>query len=364
MNSAAQPSADLAWSSPATPRGSSLAGKAYWAMVRRLVLTAACIDVGYIALFVWLGSWPLTLVNVGSIALYLAAYALIRHRKNAWGLTLIWLEVAAHTALGSLLIGWESGFHYYLLLFVPAIVVANAGRYAVPLVVALLAYYLGLWALCNHLGPLEPLAGKGQQIVNWIHICIAFALSAALAGHYRRTIVIAENKLLKMATLDGLTGLYNRSHFQSQARHALAVCERTQEPVALLLCDIDHFKHVNDTHGHAVGDQVLQATAKIMTQNMRAGDLLARWGGEEFLALLPSTSPTAALEAAERIREAVEAFTLSVSDTNTHVRVTVSFGVSSVRRLDDLQAATARADQALYASKDNGRNRVTLAEDQ
>ena len=364
MNSAAQPSADLAWSSPATPRGSSLAGKAYWAMVRRLVLTAACIDVGYIALFVWLGSWPLTLVNVGSIALYLAAYALIRHRKNAWGLTLIWLEVAAHTALGSLLIGWESGFHYYLLLFVPAIVVANAGRYAVPFVVALLAYYLGLWALCNHLGTLAPLAGKGQQIVNWIHICIAFALSAALAGHYRRTIVIAENKLLKMATLDGLTGLYNRSHFQSQARHALAVCERTQEPVALLLCDIDHFKHVNDTHGHAVGDQVLQATAKIMTQNMRAGDLLARWGGEEFLALLPRTSPTAALEAAERIREAVEAFTLSVSDTNTQVRVTISFGVSSVRCLDDLQAATARADQALYASKDNGRNRVTLAEDQ
>lgn len=364
MNSAALPSADLAWSSPATPRGSSLAGKAYWAMVRRLVLTAACIDVGYIALFVWLGSWPLTLVNVGSIALYLAAYALIRHRKNAWGLALIWLEVAAHTALGSLLIGWESGFHYYLLLFVPAIVVANAGRYAVPLVVALLAYYLGLWALCNHLGTLAPLAGKGQQIVNWIHICIAFALSAALAGHYRRTVVIAERKLLKMATLDGLTGLYNRSHFQSQAQHTLAACERAQEPVALLLCDIDHFKQVNDTHGHAVGDQVLQATAKIMTQNMRAGDLLARWGGEEFLALLPRTSPTAALEAAERIREAVEAFTLRVSDTNTQVRVTVSFGVSSVRCLDDLQAATARADQALYASKDNGRNRVTLAEDQ
>ena len=71
MNSAAQPSADLAWSNSATPRGSSLAGKAYWAMVRRLVLTAACIDVGYIALFMWLGSWPLALVNVGSIALYL-----------------------------------------------------------------------------------------------------------------------------------------------------------------------------------------------------------------------------------------------------------------------------------------------------
>ena len=150
-------------------------------MVRRLVLTAACIDVGYIALFVWLGSWPLTLVNVG-IALYLAAYALIRHRKNAWGLALIWLEVAAHTALGSLLIGWESGFHYYLLLFVPAIVVANAWlRGAVGGGAA--GLLPGAVGAVQSPGPAGTLAGKGLQIVNWIHICIAFALSAALAGH-------------------------------------------------------------------------------------------------------------------------------------------------------------------------------------
>ena len=343
MNSAAQPSADLAWSSPATPRGSSLAGKAYWAMVRRLVLTAACIDVGYIALFMWLGSWPLALVNVGSIALYLAAYALIRHRKNAWGLTLIWLEVAAHTALGSLLIGWESGFHYYLLLFVPAIVVANAGRYAVPLVVALLAYYLGLWALCNHLGTLAPLAGKGQQIVNWIHICIAFALSAALAGHYRRTVVIAERKLLKMATLDGLTGLYNRSHFQSQARHALAVCERTQEPVALLLCDIDHFKQVNDTHGHAVGDQVLQAVSQRMAKQLGLNTAMARISSNAFGLLGPQE-----LVNGERIRTVfAEPFTvagerLQLSATTGLVRLEQSRSLGSELLLD-AQIALKRA---------------------
>lgn len=362
MNSAAQPPADKPLPRPVSPRGSSLAGKAYWAMVQRLVLTAAGIDVGYIALFFWLGSIPLALVNLGSIALYLCSYALIQRRKNAWGLTLIWLEVAAHTALGSLLLGWDSGFHYYLLLFVPAIVVANAGRYAAPFVVALLVYYLGLQAICARVGPLDPLAGNGLQIVNWIHICIAFALSAALAGHYRRTILIAEGRLLKQATLDGLTGLFNRSHFQTQARHALAACERAREPVALVLCDVDHFKQVNDTHGHAVGDQVLQAVAQIMSRNLRSGDLLARWGGEEFLAMMPRTSPAAALEAAERIRQAVEAFTLELSEGQPGVRVTLSFGVSSVRGPDDLQAATARADQALYASKNGGRNRVTLAD--
>ncbi len=115
-----------------------------------------------------------------------------------------------------------------------------------------------------------------------------------------------------MATLDGLTGLYNRSNFKSQARHALAACERTQEPVALLLCDIDHFKQVNDTHGHAVGDQVLQATAKIMTREHARRRPAGPLGRRRVSGLLPRTSPTAALEAAERIREAVEAFTLRV----------------------------------------------------
>ena len=83
------------------------------------------------------------------------------------------------------------------------------------------------------------------------------------------------------------------------------MCERTQEPVALLLCDIDHFKHVNDTHGHAVGDQVLQATAKIMTQNMRAGDLLARWGGRVSGTVAAHLAHRRA-GSGRRIREAVE----------------------------------------------------------
>jgi diguanylate cyclase (GGDEF)-like protein len=345
---------------PIAPRGSSLAGKAYWAMVQRVALTAACIDLGYIALFLWLGSVPLALVNLGSIALYVGAYALIRRRRNALGLVLIWAEVIGHSALGSLLIGWDSGFHYYLLLFIPAIVIANAGRYAVPIVGALLAYYIGLRALCDHLGPLQPLPGHGMRVVNWIHICIAFALSAALAAYYRRTILIAEGRLLRQATLDGLTGLYNRSHFQTQAQHALALCQRTREPVALLLCDVDHFKQVNDTYGHAVGDEVLQAVARIMSSNLREGDLLARWGGEEFLALMPHSTVPAAQEVADRIRQAVQAATLTVEDGGTPLRVTLSFGVTGVLNAQDLKAATARADQALYASKRAGRNCVSV----
>ncbi|CAN7174500.1 GGDEF domain-containing protein [Acidovorax sp. LjRoot194] len=338
-------------------RGSSVAGKAYWAMAQRVALTAACIDTLYIALFLWLGSVPLALVNVVSIAMYLCAYALIQRRRNTAGILLIWLEVIAHSALGSLLVGWDSGFHYYLWLFIPAVVIANSGRYAVPVVLALLAYYLGLRLACDHLGPLAPLAGQGQQIVNVLHVCVVFGMFAALAAFYRRTILIAENRLLKQATLDALTGLNNRAHFQTLAGHTLTRIQRTGEPVALMLCDIDHFKQVNDRHGHAAGDRVLVAVAQVLAGQLRESDVLARWGGEEFLALMPASSLASAVEVAERIRAAIER--IALDHQGLPVPLTMSFGVAQVASSDDLPAAIARADKALYRSKHDGRNRVT-----
>jgi len=340
-------------------RGSSLAGKAYWAMVQRVALTAAAIDGGYIVLFLWLGSVPLAAVNLVSIAMYLGAYRLIHSRYNAAALALIWLEVVGHAALGSLLIGWNSGFHYYLLLFIPAIVIANTRGFAAPMVTALLAYYLGLQVLCEHLGPLAPLPPLSVKIVNWIHICLVFAMSAALAAFYRRTILIAEGRLRKQATLDPLTGLNNRSHFEALAAHTLARGQRDGTPIALLLCDVDHFKRVNDQYGHAVGDEVLVAMARTLSQSLREGDVLARWGGEEFLALMPASPLDAACATAERIRAAVQATPMEVGPEP--LSLTMSFGVAQVQGAGDLQAAIVRADKALYAAKHAGRNRVSVA---
>ena len=340
-------------------RGSSLAGKAYWAMVQRVALTAAAIDAGYILLFLWLGSMPLAAINVLSIAMYLGAYRLIQKRYNTAALALIWLEVIGHSALGSLLIGWESGFHYYLLMFIPAIVIANTRGYATPMVLALLAYYLGLHMLSDAVGPLDPLPVQSVKIVNWVHICVVFAMSAALSAFYRRTILIAEARLRKQATRDPLTGLANRSHFDAQATEALERSQRSGVPVTLLLCDVDHFKRVNDQYGHAVGDQVLVAMGQVLADNLREGDVLARWGGEEFLALMPASPLDAARATAERIRAAVAHAPLSVGPAP--IALTLSFGVAQVHGPDDLQAAIARADQALYAAKHAGRNRVQLA---
>ena len=341
-------------------RGSSLAGKAYWGMVQQVALMAAAIDAVYVLLFWWLGSVPLALVNVVSIAMYVAAYQLVAMRHNTAAITLIWLEVLLHAALGSLLIGWDSGFHYYLLLFIPTIVVANTRGYAVPLVLLLLAYYLGLRAVCDALGPLTPLSAQSLKWVNAMHIALVFGMLSALAAFYRRTVLIAEDRLRKQATLDPLTGLNNRRHFETLATHVLARSQRDGTPVTLLLCDVDHFKRVNDEHGHAVGDEVLVAVARLLTHNLRDGDVVARWGGEEFVALMPASPLDKTRAVAERIRAALQATPLHVG-TGAPLTITLSLGVAQVHGAQDLHAAIARADKALYEAKNAGRNRVIVA---
>mgnify|MGYP002349657545 FL=1 len=328
-------------------------------MVQQVAVMAAAIDVGYVLLFWWLGSVPLALVNVVSIAMYVGAYQLVKMRHNTAAITLIWLEVMLHAALGSLLIGWDSGFHYYLLLFIPTIVVANTRGYAVPLVMLLLAYYLGLRAVCEGLGPLTPLSPISLKWVNVLHVALVFGMLSALAAFYRRTVLIAEDRLRKQATLDPLTGLNNRRHFETLATHVLARSQRDGTPVALLLCDVDHFKRVNDEHGHAVGDEVLIAMSRLLGHNLRDGDVLARWGGEEFLALMPACPLDNACAVAERIRAAVHATPVDVGTAS--LTITLSFGVAQVHGAADLQAAIARADKALYEAKNGGRNRVSVA---
>lgn len=341
------------------PRGSRIAGQAYWALVRQIALAAACIDLLYIGLFLWLGSMPLAWLNLASIVIYLGCYALIRSRRNLLALGLIWFEVLIHAAIGSLLIGWDSGFYYYLWLFVPMIVMANAGRFALPLVLFMLAYYLGLRAICQATGPLAPLSTQGLELVHVLHVCIVFAMFSVLAAFYRRTILRAEARLLEQATLDSLTGLNNRRQFHALSAIVLAECARNGEAMHLLLCDIDHFKQVNDQHGHNTGDEILKAVAQTLKTHLRSSDVLARWGGEEFIVLMPGCTTEMALACAERIRQAVTA--PLHGSAGLLPGVTLSLGMSRLRDSQDLKAATARADAALYRSKDRGRNCVSLA---
>src|SRR5690606_3394104 len=160
------------------------------------------------------------------------------------------------------------------------------------------------------------------------------------------------------ATTDGLTGLTNHRAFQERLEQLHALAERTGQKFSIILTDIDHFKSVNDTHGHPVGDAVLKRVAAIFTQRARKVDIVARYGGEEFVIVLPDTDADGAAVFANRLREEIAAQTMT-SD-NGSFSVTLSLGVAAYPSDGtDRHALIERADQALYYCKEHGRNRVT-----
>jgi diguanylate cyclase (GGDEF)-like protein len=168
----------------------------------------------------------------------------------------------------------------------------------------------------------------------------------------------ANQKILDLTRRDPLTNLANRRYFNERALELLSLARRKNEPVSLIMSDIDHFKRVNDSFGHDAGDRVLRGYADLMQENTRHEDLVARFGGEEFLILLPFTPLHDATELAERIRETLEKADL----LENGYRVTASFGVAEQRKPDDIETTIKRADTALYAAKHGGRNRIVQAE--
>lgn len=161
----------------------------------------------------------------------------------------------------------------------------------------------------------------------------------------------------QMAHTDALTSLINRRAMQQRLEGELDRARRYNRPFALLLADLDHFKQVNDTYGHSVGDQVLREVSGRLAQHLRESDILARWGGEEFLILAPETDLHQAHLLAQRLLEAIRENPVS------GVPVTLSLGVACYRHGDTIAALLSRADEAMYRAKASGRNQVMLEEE-
>ena len=169
---------------------------------------------------------------------------------------------------------------------------------------------------------------------------------------------LPEEELRRQAHVDYLTGIYNRRHFMERAEQELSRAHRYAKPLSMLMLDIDHFKQINDRHGHKVGDTVLKAVADLSQATFRDVDIVGRLGGEEFAALLPETDQPAALEAAERLRATIANARIPLPGAPP-VSFSVSIGVSSMDSPEDnIDALLQRADKALYKAKDSGRNRV------
>jgi diguanylate cyclase (GGDEF)-like protein len=161
------------------------------------------------------------------------------------------------------------------------------------------------------------------------------------------------------ALRDPLTGTGNRIAMDQTLQREIEMSRRHQQPLSLLMLDIDHFKHINDTHGHSAGDDVLKAVATSIKEQLRNVDMVFRFGGEEFLILLSNTSREAAAMVGERLRFAVQAHDYT-ADGNM-IELTVSLGCSTLLPGESVESLLRRADSALYVAKREGRNRLAMA---
>lgn len=200
---------------------------------------------------------------------------------------------------------------------------------------------------------------------------MAMCMSMVLWHQYTRTVLLRrqlsdsnailkaqQEELVTLAERDSLTGLYNRRQFMRMAEMELVRADRMPRGTSLLMVDLDYFKKVNDQHGHPAGDGVLQQVAGILMSSVRASDLVGRMGGEEFIVLLPYTTPDQAMVVAEKLRLALRAHPLKIECLE--LPVTASFGVTGITETQKapLQALYAAADTALYTAKHGGRDRV------
>jgi chemotaxis family two-component system sensor kinase Cph1 len=161
--------------------------------------------------------------------------------------------------------------------------------------------------------------------------------------------------LVILSTTDQLTELYNRRHLEHVLEEKIQLSERYKTPLCTIMMDIDHFKSINDNHGHDVGDQVLKSMSESLSESVRVTDTVGRWGGEEFLILAPETDMDSCLNLAERIR-------IDIQD-KTHAsinQITASFGISQFKSGDTKNSLIKRSDEGLYKAKEKGRNRVIV----
>ena len=197
-------------------------------------------------------------------------------------------------------------------------------------------------------------------ILACLPVMVLHTLSVSLVSYRLIRRVSRQNQLLdELRRIDALTGLYDRGHWQEQAEATLRRHHATDEPACLVMLDIDHFKQINDQHGHTVGDEVLRALARIVLSNVRATDCAGRYGGDEFAIVLRGMHLDGATAVAHRIREQVQA--LQLPDM-PGLQFTTSMGVATAdHRHSSLRAWTNAADAELYQAKAAGRNRVSAS---
>jgi diguanylate cyclase (GGDEF)-like protein len=313
----------------------------------------------FIPLFAWLGVPLMAAFNVYSVGSWVAARIANQRGRPVLATVLLMVEVVSHAVLACFLIGWSSGFHYYLIPVIPFLMFHD--RLDTRAVIAACGFvgatYLVLRVATLDVAPAS-IAPRVMQFVEYGNIAIPLVALGVISIYFRFSSMEVERSMEDLAMTDSLTKLPNRRRMRELLENERVRSARSGHAFGVVLGDIDGFKQINDTRGHDAGDYVLVEVATVLRRVLRAQDMVARWGGEEFLFLLPETDLHGAGVVAEKIRVAVEQTELTFAGRK--IRIAMTFGVAACTKSITVQDCIQRADRALYGGKERGKNRVVL----
>ncbi|MGR9106225.1 MAG: GGDEF domain-containing protein [Gammaproteobacteria bacterium] len=311
-----------------------------------------------IPLFFWLNLVGLSQLNVLSSIMWIAAWAVNRRAKHNCAVFLMTSELIMHTVFAVPIVGWHAGFQYYLFAAIPFTLFNNRlPGYAVVLIsIAMCMLFILLNVYTHDQTTNVALSEELSLTIDHINIIVSFTALCIISYYFRLASLQLENELEKQAHTDPLTGLYNRRRMIDFLNQHGLLALRNQSDLSIIFADIDHFKKINDTHGHDCGDYILGAVANFIRQHLRKTDTLARWGGEEFLIILPDTDLNGARVIAEKIRKAIADQRFQID--NRELFVTLTFGISQHSHERPINETIKAADIALYNGKQSGRNIV------
>ena len=319
----------------------------------------------FIPLFLWLQVRQMALLNVGSCLIFLVCFRLNQRGRSHSALLLGLSEVVTHACLAVIFVGWNSGFHYYLLTLIPLMFYSPRWPISFKTVFAglLCGLYVSLyfyavaatpWAIC------EPARIHTAAAINILTLCVVLSV----LGYYyqkatanaKKALRLANLKLERQAHTDPLTRLANRRSMLESLQSAIDSFLYYGIPFCLAMGDIDNFKAFNDRYGHDAGDLILVKIADLMGEEMREQDQSARWGGEEFLILLPGTQLEGASLMIERLRERIATTPITIEEQPTCI--TMTFGLAQYEGESEITDSIRKADRAMYKGKCRGKNCV------
>jgi diguanylate cyclase (GGDEF)-like protein len=315
------------------------------------------VHLALIPLFFLLGIEFLFIINIFSFLVWITAWRINKNGKHDLAIGLMICEVVLHTLLVVPIMGWNAGFQYYLIGAIPFSLFNTKlnGRLIILASIGLCLTFTSLDAFTHD--TIQTLIHPAYiKIINYMNIMVAFAAIGIISYYFRLASMTLEHELELLAHTDSLTGLYNRRRMQELLDQQTAMFSRNRSKFTLIFGDIDYFKKFNDTYGHFCGDYVLSEAASFMKKNLRKGDVIARWGGEEFLIMLPDTDINGARIMAEKIRQAI-------ANNHFHLAggsfsVTMTFGLAQHEVGSSIEDTLKQADNSLYKGKEAGRNRV------